>query len=189
MCKSMSSLEIALQLHGHFCPELLVGVRLAELAQKLLLLENGDAKQSALTAIAESPSCVIDALQAILGCTAGKGNLLIRNGSKKEYTIINQPARQKVVIQVMIDSQLDSEFSRFYDLTQQPHLTAAETIEKESLTGSLFETIMTSPNEQLFTWQYIDEMPTLSEKESGHLINTSFVCPSWPLPYGEWHYV
>lgn len=44
--------------------------------------------------ICENDSCAVDAFQVLLGTTAGKGNLILRNFGKNAYTILNR-SRQK----------------------------------------------------------------------------------------------
>jgi len=163
-------------------------VRLAELAKKMLLTDNGETENyplSALIAIAESNSCAVDALQAVLGCTMGKGNLLINNGAQKEYAIVNRHTRRGVMIQMLDNSRLTSDISRFSQLSRQSHLSPEESIEKESLTGSLFETIMTIPGEQLFTWQHINVNTNLDTKGTKCFFNESCECPAWQPDHGD----
>ena len=84
----MSPLELAIQFHGHICPGLLMGVRAAQLAMDQLSLERD--RDEDLVAIVETDSCGVDALQAILGCTFGKGNLIFKDYGKAVYTVIDR---------------------------------------------------------------------------------------------------
>ncbi len=71
--------------HGHVCPGLVTGYRLAKGALAGLGLtspEEGD-----LVTIAETDRCTIDAFPVILGCTAGKGKLIIKNCGKQAFTV------------------------------------------------------------------------------------------------------
>lgn len=76
--------------HGHSCGGLTIGYKAATYAIELLGLEldgNGclsDDEQ--IVCIAENDACGIDAIQVILGCSAGKGNLLFRMRGKQAYS-------------------------------------------------------------------------------------------------------
>lgn len=59
--------------HGHVCPGLATGVRVAQAA----LRELGErAEDEELVAVAETDNCAVDAIQYLTGCTYGKGNLI-----------------------------------------------------------------------------------------------------------------
>jgi formylmethanofuran dehydrogenase subunit E len=47
-----------------------------------------------IVAIAENDSCAIDALQVLLGTTAGKGNLILKDHGKNAYTVFNRSTHQ-----------------------------------------------------------------------------------------------
>ena len=66
--------EKAAAFHGHVCPGLTIGYRAALYAIDLLGLTFSDDEQ--VVCITENDACGVDAIQAILGCSIGKGNLL-----------------------------------------------------------------------------------------------------------------
>ena len=83
--------------HGHACPGLAIGYRVAKLALKELGLR---AKDEELVAIVENNSCAVDGVQLICGCTFGKGNLIFRDFGKQVYTFIRRPHAEAVRIAV-----------------------------------------------------------------------------------------
>ncbi len=85
MCMEKTPWEKAVEFHGHSCPGLAIGFRAAEAALQIL----GPARDvnEEIVAIAENDSCAVDAIQTVLGCTVGKGNLILRNTGKNVYTI------------------------------------------------------------------------------------------------------
>jgi len=83
------SLKKAAEFHGHVCPGLAMGVRVAELALKDFI--SGKAEDEEVLCIVENDSCAVDAVQALTGCTFGKGNLLFRDYGKQAYTFIKRP--------------------------------------------------------------------------------------------------
>lgn len=64
--------EEIIQFHGHECPGLAIGYRMATAAMELL--ESFRAEDEELVAIAENEAYGVDALQCVSSCTFGKGN-------------------------------------------------------------------------------------------------------------------
>jgi formylmethanofuran dehydrogenase subunit E len=71
--------------HGHLCPGLVYGYLVAAEARKRLGIQRAEDEE--VVAVAENDSCALDALQVVLGTTAGKGNLILRNFGKNVYTV------------------------------------------------------------------------------------------------------
>ena len=67
-------LKAAITFHGHLCPGLIIGYRAAILAAKELDLHRD--KDEELVAVVENDACGLDAIQWMLGCSIGKGNLI-----------------------------------------------------------------------------------------------------------------
>jgi formylmethanofuran dehydrogenase subunit E len=78
--------------HGHICPGLVYGYLIAKEAMKLMNL--GRATDEEIVAICENDSCAVDAFQVLLGTTAGKGHLIIRDFGKNAYTILSRPGQK-----------------------------------------------------------------------------------------------
>ena len=68
--------------HGHWCPGLAIGIRAAELALK----EIGKASDEEIVAVVETDMCAVDAIQYLIGCTFGKGNLIHKDYGKNAFT-------------------------------------------------------------------------------------------------------
>ena len=69
--------------HGHLCPGLTTGIRVAEVA----LREIGPhAQDEEVVAIVETDNCAMDAIQYLTGCTFGKGNLIHLDYGKNAFT-------------------------------------------------------------------------------------------------------
>lgn len=80
--------------HGHSCPGLAIGFRLANAAMKALGASRSDDEE--LVAVVESDACGVDALQCVTGCTFGKGNLVFRDYGKHAYSLFSRVRRQGV---------------------------------------------------------------------------------------------
>jgi formylmethanofuran dehydrogenase subunit E len=68
--------------HGHSCPGLALGIRVAEVA----LAEFGRSSDEDIVAIVETDMCAVDAVQFLTGCTFGKGNLIHLDYGKNAFT-------------------------------------------------------------------------------------------------------
>lgn len=86
--------EEVVQFHGHICPGLAIGYRMA--LAGLAALKEIRAEDEELVAIVENDACGVDALQVLTGCTFGKGNLILHDYGKSVYTLFSRKTRQGV---------------------------------------------------------------------------------------------
>jgi formylmethanofuran dehydrogenase subunit E len=71
------------EFHGHMCPGLALGIQAARIA----LREIGrSAEDEEVVAMVETDMCAVDAVQFLVGCTFGRGNLVHRDYGKNAYT-------------------------------------------------------------------------------------------------------
>ncbi|MGE5416397.1 MAG: FmdE family protein [Acidobacteriota bacterium] len=153
MCRDKSPLEKAIDFHGHICPGLLMGLRAAEFAREYLGV-SPDVDEE-LLAIVETDSCGADAIQAVLGCTFGKGNFIFKDYGKNVYTIASRDKNKAIRIAAIFGVNNGPEGDRFRELGRKGQLTNEEINEREDLRGVLFEKIMTRPFEEMFTYQEV----------------------------------
>jgi len=76
----------AAEFHGHICPGIAIGYRIAKYVKE----HYPRSQDEELVCIAENKSCSIDAIQFMLGCTAGKGNLLFKDYGKQAFTFYSR---------------------------------------------------------------------------------------------------
>ena len=81
-------LRETIQFHGHLCPGLALGYRVAKAALRELNAERPQDEE--LVAVVENDSCAADAIQFVTGATFGKGNLIFRDYGKHVYTFFNR---------------------------------------------------------------------------------------------------
>ena len=92
-------MEKAVRFHGHICPGLTIGV----LAAKYMLDQGyGYSPNEELVAIVENDNCSVDALQAILGTTFGKGNLIHKDYGKNNFTFYDRRTEKSVRLSIKI---------------------------------------------------------------------------------------
>ena len=80
--------------HGHECGGLTIGYKAALYAIELLDLHFSDDEQ--VVCITENDACGVDAIQVILGCSVGKGNLLFHLRGKQAYSFYNRSTGRSV---------------------------------------------------------------------------------------------
>ena len=80
------TIEATIDFHGHNCPGLTIGIRVAELARQRL----GIHKTANSLCVTETDMCGVDAIQFLTGCSLGKGNLVHRDFGKSAFTFFNR---------------------------------------------------------------------------------------------------
>ncbi|MGO9566235.1 MAG: FmdE family protein [Desulfomonilaceae bacterium] len=84
----------AVRFHGHLCPGLAIGYVAAKVAAQVLGI--GASEDEEVVAVVENNSCAVDAIQVLLGCTFGKGNLIFKDWGKQVFTFIDRNAIRAV---------------------------------------------------------------------------------------------
>lgn len=86
--------EQCAKFHGHVCGGLTIGYKAALYAIKLLELTFSEDEN--VVCISENDACGVDAIQVILGCSVGKGNLLFHMRGKQAFSFINRNSGKSV---------------------------------------------------------------------------------------------
>ncbi|MEA4964427.1 MAG: FmdE family protein [Oscillospiraceae bacterium] len=86
--------EKSVAFHGHECGGLTIGYQAALYAIELLNLTFSDDEQ--VVCISENDACGVDAIQVILGCSVGKGNLLFHMTGKQAFSFYNRTTGKSV---------------------------------------------------------------------------------------------
>ncbi|RJX21062.1 MAG: formylmethanofuran dehydrogenase [Desulforudis sp.] len=94
--------EKTLEFHGHVCPGLVIGFRAAEVGLRELRVDSVGAAD--LVAVVENHACGVDAVQVVTGCTAGKGNLELRDHGKHVYSFIQRDTGDSVRVVVRFEA-------------------------------------------------------------------------------------
>ncbi len=90
-----TSWNTAVAFHGHACPGLALGCRMVLAAAKALNITQQSSDEEILC-ITECDACCVDAVQILLGCTYGKGNLLVKMRGKTAMTFMNRTTKKAV---------------------------------------------------------------------------------------------
>jgi formylmethanofuran dehydrogenase subunit E len=130
--------ERAIDFHGHSCPGLAIGFKAVE-----AIMEHPKFKglpYGHLVCLTENDACGVDAIQCLLGCSVGKGNLVFRDLGKHAYSFYNRDNGDSLRL---IAKRLDSGSS----LSREERLKA----------------ILNAPANELF--EYTEPRKTIPEKE------------------------
>lgn len=86
--------EKCVAFHGHECGGLTIGYKAALYAIDLLELRFSTDEQ--VVCISENDACGVDAIQVILGCSIGRGNLLFHMTGKQAFTFYNRKTSKSI---------------------------------------------------------------------------------------------
>ena len=110
----MTDWEKCVTFHGHSCGGLRIGYQAAQYARQLLQVDVSDNEQ--LVCISENDACGVDAIQVLLGCSIGKGNLLFHVVGKQAFSFYNRATGESVrlVLKPKPAGMTPEESARYY---------------------------------------------------------------------------
>lgn len=148
-------LQKAIDFHGHFCPGLAIGYRAAQAARETLGIDRAGDEE--LVAIVETDACSVDAIQSVLGCTIGKGNLIFKDHGKQAFTIASRKNNKAVRI-VIKDNQSHSapEQDELRRIVFAGSATPAQLQEFEKLQQARIEQLLNMNTTDLFSVQPVN---------------------------------
>ena len=172
--KSLRSFEDAVNFHGHVCPGLAMGYRVAETALRLLEVDRPHDEE--LVAIVENDTCAVDAVQVVTGCTFGKGNLIFNDFGKGVFSFIARDKGKGIRISYRkLPSLPESEQARLGELQKKIRsggtATKDEREEYDKLRQGLIHSILVCPPEEILDWRSLEEEPPRTAR-----IRPSIVC-------------
>jgi formylmethanofuran dehydrogenase subunit E len=86
--------EKASQFHGHKCPGLAIGFRTVEAVREKMGVSQSEDEE--LVCVTENDACGVDAIQALLSCTFGKGNLIYKGSGKQAFNFFARSNGKKL---------------------------------------------------------------------------------------------
>ena len=133
----------AAEFHGHVCPGLAMGYRVARYVKALY----PRSEDEELVCIAENKSCSVDAVQFLLGCTAGKGNLIVIDNGKQAFTFYSR--NQGKALRIYFKGDVFAGMDGLRQKMAAGNLTPAEKKEMEGMRSRIMEQILASRDEDL----------------------------------------
>jgi formylmethanofuran dehydrogenase subunit E len=166
--------EEAARFHGHVCPGLAIGYRVAATAMDLLNVERPSDEE--LVAVVENDTCAVDAVQVVTGCTFGKGNLVFKDYGKGGFSFFARRKNKAFRITYRGFPTLPgADGARMEELKARIRVensaTGEERREFASLRQKLIDRILTVKADELLKWQELTEEPPAPAR-----IHQSIVC-------------
>jgi len=147
--------ERAVEFHGHVCPGLAIGYRVAELA--LANLEEDRAYDEEIIAVVENDACGIDAIMVMTGCTLGKGNLILKETGKQVYTFGSRNSKKAIRISVNGNIwQRSTKMKELQDKVMAENATHSEKTEYDRMREQMMDNLLKMPAEQFATIKKVD---------------------------------
>ena len=118
----------AVAFHGHQCGGLTIGYRAALYAAELLNLHFSGDEQ--VVCISENDACGVDAIQVILGCSVGKGNLLFHMTGKQAFSFYNRGTGKSVRLMLRekpADMTREESFAYYQSCPKEAMFTVMDT--------------------------------------------------------------
>ena len=160
--QAVLSFDDAARFHGHVCPGLAIGYRVATAAMELLGVVRPHDEE--LVAVVENDTCAVDAVQVVTGCTFGKGNLLFKDYGKGGFSFFSRNKKKGLRIRYReFPSLSDSNQARMDELRKKISFekSASEDERREfgELRREMIQLILTCKPEKLLDWRWLEEEP------------------------------
>lgn len=153
------------EFHGHECPGVTIGYRVGKYVKDHY--ERSEDEQ--LVAIVENNSCSVDAIQMMLGCTAGKGNLKFKDNGKHVYTFYSRDNNKALRIYLKYEPMgALSDLNKKYN---EGTLTKDEETLMFERRKEAMKNLMVLPDEELFDIKWVE-----IEEPSKARLYPSIVC-------------
>jgi formylmethanofuran dehydrogenase subunit E len=140
----------AAKFHGHVCPGLAMGYRVAKYVKE----HYPRSKDEELVCIAENKSCSVDAVQSLLGCTAGKGNLIFVDNGKQVFTFYSRD--QDRALRIYFKGDVFRGMDALRQKMAAGKLSSEEKKEFENLRSRVIEDILSGKDEDLLFVKEVD---------------------------------
>ena len=138
---SESDLELIRQVHGHICPAVLLGARLALAAVTSYRTEGNAAAKP--YGYFRGQGCAVDGIQLFSGCTLGNANLVLLRGRTLEFiftsegsaTAVTTMPRQTVLARIREERSqfLETELGRNFGTVADEEILEARQINSLSV--------------------------------------------------------
>ncbi|GAB4337441.1 MAG: FmdE family protein [Candidatus Abyssubacteria bacterium] len=174
MKDALPSFDEAAQFHGHVCPGLAMGYRVATKAMELLGVTRP--RDEELVAVVENDTCAVDAIQLVTGCTFGKGNLLFKDYGKGGFSFFAREKGKAYRISYRDFPTLPGDDgARMEELKKKIHFEQSATEEERREYGTLRQKLihhmLACPAEGLLKWTPLAAQPPKPAR-----IRPSIVC-------------
>ena len=140
----------AVEFHGHTCPGLAIGYRVA----KYIKGNYPRSKDEELVCIVENNSCSVDAIQALLSCTFGKGNLIFVDNGKQVFTFYSRDKGK--ALRVYFKSDIFKRLDELRKKAANGQLSPEEKKELEGMREQIIQKVLSAPDEEILSVKEVD---------------------------------
>ncbi len=158
--------ENVVSFHGHLCIDIALGYRVAKAALRDLSCQRP--KDEELVAVVETDACAVDAIQAVTGCTFGKGNLIHQPHGKAAYTFYDRRSNKALRIYCHFWKTFDEgegiNFMRQMNKVLSGEAGPDEAKKFQEYMGVLSQRILTAPEKELFSITLVNQEPPSSAR-------------------------
>ncbi len=173
MINAKDWLEFGQKFHGHKCPAMPNGLRVAAAAMNALGVERtGDSALHAFLDLGENhcATCFADGVQVITGCTFGKGNISKTHKGKWALTLVDKKTNRAVRVTPKAEAMLANKKTEFF--TKYRMVGVPPTQVPDEVVQPLVEKVMNAPEEMMMN---ISEIFTYEWPKEKHSFE-GFVC-------------
>ncbi len=149
-------MQKAVEFHGHSCPGLALGVRVASEVLKLL---GPHASDEQLVCVTETDMCAVDGIQALCGCTFGKGNLIHRDYGKMAFSFWRRSDGKALRILARPAMESDPVVSRLKQKQQTVGLNKDEALLLDEKRQERINGILENPLEEVLLFESLSSPP------------------------------
>ena len=162
-------IQATIDFHGHWCPGLAIGIRAAEWALKEM---GGKAEDEEIVAVVETDMCGVDAIQYLIGCTYGKGNLIHRDYGKNAFNFYRRrdDKAARIVAKPGIYGESQQTLGRLHGKMMTEGLTDEEYAEWERIRAEI---------SSITSWIPIWVTCSKSRNPRGRSPKRPAFCPAW----------
>ena len=152
MIDAREYLEAGLNLHGHKCPAMPLGLRAGAAAVNRLGV--GRSKDKELSAIVElgddhCSHCFADGIQTVTGCTFGKGNLRKTGYGKFGVTLVDRKSGQAIRVVPKAEAQARMKETPFFLEYRGKGIPASRV--PDAVVDPLVRQVMDAPEDAILT--------------------------------------
>ena len=157
-------LKKVIEFHGHLCPGLAIGYRVAKYVKKFFK----KSEDEELVAIVENNSCSVDAIQYMLSCTFGKGNLIFKDNGKHVYTFYSRNTGK--AIRIYVKKDFFEEFNGKYPVKELLKKYSSGNLSEEELElfnkirSEATDNILNAKDDELFEIKEVEIEPPIKAK-------------------------
>jgi len=163
------TLKRVVDFYGHLCPELVIGGRVCEYAQRLFS-KNGRL-EGGISVVAENYTSALDAIQILLGATMGNQRLKVLDYGKHNYTFSSK--NRQIAFRLSLKEQCYGDEVKYRMLEgkiMKDEASLDDVAYFQKLLDARIKRLFSSPLEDLFELEQVRPIDQLCEMPTVYLL-------------------